>query len=108
MAIDFYAQYKIFIWILGGLNLLTFCIYGADKLFAEAHAWRVRERTLLLLALFGGSAGALLAMQIFRHKTKKPLFGLLFVVILLVQVALVYWFINQDRSDLMILPAQTL
>ncbi len=80
------------------INLITFFVYGSDKLLAKAHAWRVRERTLLVLALLGGSAGALLAMQLFRHKTKKPLFGLLFGVILLLQLALFFFLINQPSG----------
>lgn len=79
---------------LAAINLLAFFIYGSDKLLARAHARRVRERTLLILAILGGSAGALLAIQIFRHKTKKPLFGLLFAVILLGQIALIFYFLN--------------
>ena len=80
------------------INILTFFVYGSDKLLAKANAWRVRERTLLILALLGGSVGALLAMRIFRHKTKKPLFGLLFVVILLGQLALIFLLINYARA----------
>jgi uncharacterized membrane protein YsdA (DUF1294 family) len=92
MVEPIFGQYTWLFWTLLALNIFTFFIYGSDKLFAQAGAWRVRERTLLVLALIGGSPGALAAMRIFRHKTKKPLFGLLFVVILLVQLALLYWF----------------
>jgi len=36
--------------------------------------WRTPESTLLMLAFIGGSPGAILGQQIFRHKTKKEPF----------------------------------
>lgn len=57
-----------------GINFITFVIFGLDKGRARAGKWRVPERTLLLLSLAGGSAGALTAMLLFRHKTRKARF----------------------------------
>lgn len=39
----------------------------------------------MILAVLGGSVGALLAMQIFHHKTKKPKFSIGIPCILIVQ-----------------------
>jgi len=50
------------------INLVAFIMYGADKSQAKRGGWRVSERELLVLALIGGSLGALLGMQVFRHK----------------------------------------
>ncbi|MGE5404577.1 MAG: DUF1294 domain-containing protein [Candidatus Saccharibacteria bacterium] len=52
------------------INVATAVIFGWDKLQARTAGHRVRERNLLLLAVFGGSLGGLLAMYIFRHKTR--------------------------------------
>jgi len=52
-----------------GLGLITFLIYGYDKLQAKRGARRVPERTLLLLALAGGALGGWAGMLIWRHKT---------------------------------------
>lgn len=52
------------------LSLTAFIAYGRDKHLAREHKWRIPEKTLLALSFLGGAAGALLAMQIFRHKTK--------------------------------------
>lgn len=68
---SFLYYYLIFI------NCTAFVVYGADKAFAKLHSWRVPEIVLLFLAALGGSAGAFIAMQLFRHKTQhlKFIFG---------------------------------
>ena len=59
------------------INLLTFLLYGLDKYKAIRREWRIPERVLLLMAFLGGAFGALSAMRIFRHKTKKGRFKLM-------------------------------
>ena len=56
------------------INVLTFIVYGVDKWKAQRGRWRVSEAVLLGLAALGGSVGAWLAMQLFRHKTQKKKF----------------------------------
>ena len=74
----------------GVINLVTFAIYGLDKYKARHHKWRISEATLLLLAAVGGSAGALVAMQVFRHKTQHLKFKLGVPALLVLQLACVY------------------
>lgn len=97
------------------INLLTFVAYGHDKWKAEnpdpkaqprsirpnKHRRRKRrkskrirharrrtpEATLLLLAALGGTLGALLAMHLFRHKTRHRKFTIGVPAMLVVQVA---------------------
>ena len=52
------------------INILTFAVYGIDKRKAKQGSWRISEATLLMLAVIGGTIGALLGMQVWRHKTK--------------------------------------
>ena len=59
------------------INLLTFLLYGLDKYKAIRQEWRILERALLLMAFVGGAFGALSAMRIFRHKTRKGRFRLM-------------------------------
>lgn len=59
---------------LAAVNLAAFAAMGLDKRRARKGRWRIRERTLFLLALLGGSIGSLAGMQCFRHKTKHPQF----------------------------------
>lgn len=46
---------------------------------------------MLLLAAAGGSVGALLGMQMFRHKTRHLQFTIGVPLILLVQIGLAVW-----------------
>ena len=65
---------SILVWYLAAINFTTWVVYGLDKGRAKSGKWRILERTLLLLALVGGSLGALAGMIMFRHKTRKPKF----------------------------------
>ena len=79
---------KILLLILIALNLVAFVLYGLDKLKAKRGAWRIPEATLLLIAAVGGSLGALLGMELFRHKTKHWKFKILVPLFLAIHVAL--------------------
>lgn len=57
-----------------GINSAAFIVTCADKRFAVRHRRRVPERTLIALAVIGGSLGELCAMYAVRHKTQKPKF----------------------------------
>ena len=82
------------IYILIVINVLTFLVYGIDKFKGKHGSWRISEATLLLLAVIGGSIGALLGMQVWHHKTKHKKFKYGLPLILLFQVVLMY-FINK-------------
>ena len=51
------------------INIVTFLVYGIDKWKAKQGSWRISEATMLILAVIGGSIGALLGMKIWHHKT---------------------------------------
>ncbi len=82
------------IYYLLAVNVLTFIVYGVDKWKARRGRWRVPEASLLGLAALGGSVGAWLAMQLFRHKTQKKKFRYGVPVLFVLQVAAVVLFIN--------------
>ncbi|PWJ51502.1 Uncharacterized membrane protein YsdA, DUF1294 family [Faecalicatena contorta] len=73
------------------MNFITFFVYGEDKRRARKGGWRIPEKTLLLLALLGGGAGALLGMRVFHHKTQKALFKIGVPCILIFQVIVLGW-----------------
>ena len=73
------------------VNLVAFVVYGADKRRARRDRRRVSEKTLFLLALAGGSAGAWAGMYTFRHKTRHWYFVWGIPAILVIQIALAVW-----------------
>ena len=70
------------------INLAAFAVFGADKRSAKRQQWRVPERTLFLLALLGGSLGAVGGMCVFHHKTKHWYFRWGLPAILFAHIAL--------------------
>ena len=72
------------------VNAAALFLYGLDKYRAVRHKWRIPERVLILAAALGGSAGALLGMYAFHHKTQKPLFRIGVPLILIVQTVIIF------------------
>jgi uncharacterized membrane protein YsdA (DUF1294 family) len=78
------------------VNVVTFGLFYADKKAAEGGVRRISERMLLLWCAVGGSLGGYLAMQRFRHKTRKQPFRQGFFMIVVVQVILgVLWALDK-------------
>jgi uncharacterized membrane protein YsdA (DUF1294 family) len=80
---------------LAGINVTALGYYGFDKSRARRSRERVPELVLLGQALLGGSAGAYVGMHLFKHKTVKGRFLIVFWTIVLVQLGLVAVIIRQ-------------
>lgn len=66
------------------VNIITFIIFGIDKLFAINNKNRISERTLFFLSMIGGCFLEFIGMFIFRHKIRKFKFylvNILFIII---------------------------
>ena len=85
---------KTILLLFVAVNLVSFALYGLDKLKAKKGLWRIRESTLLLVSALGGSLGALLGMEVFRHKTKHWQFKVLVPVFLVLHIALAVWLVK--------------
>jgi uncharacterized membrane protein YsdA (DUF1294 family) len=70
------------------MSLLAVFLYWRDKRQARVSGWRTPEKILHGVELLGGWPGALLAQQVFRHKTRKVSYQLLFWLIVLLHQAL--------------------
>ena len=77
-----------FFYYLLAINIYSFVLFGIDKYKARKGYWRVPEKTLFLLSLFGGGLGVYCAMHLFRHKTKHRLFTIGVPVILFLHIVL--------------------
>ena len=84
---------KIILIYLAAVNLVAFIVYGRDKRLAVKERYRISEKTLILLALFGGSIGSLAAMHLFHHKTRKKKFAWGVPAILALQAVLCVYLI---------------
>lgn len=56
--------------------------------------WRTPEKTLIMLAIAGGSPGAWLGMKTFHHKTMHKKFSIGIPLILILQLLLAIWIIR--------------
>jgi uncharacterized membrane protein YsdA (DUF1294 family) len=83
VAWNFYLA--LVVWLVC-INVVTFAYYGYDKWQARQAGRRVPEVALHLFALLGGSLGAFAAMRVFRHKTIKESFRIVFWIIVAVQL----------------------
>ena len=63
------------------INALEFVAFAWDKYCARNGIWRISESTLLMLALIGGSVGAIAGQRLLRHKTRKEPFRTILLVI---------------------------
>ncbi len=70
------------------MSLLAFVLYRHDKRQAGNAGQRTPENVLHGVELLGGWPGALLAQQVFRHKTRKVSFQIVFWLIVVVHQAL--------------------
>lgn len=74
------------------INIITFALYGMDKWRAMTRQWRISEKKLIGLAVIGGSAGAMIGMTVFHHKTRKWYFKLGIPAISVIQITLIIHF----------------
>ena len=71
------------------INIIAFLAMFIDKKKAKKGRWRIKESTLLFLALMGGSIGEIIGMHVFHHKTQKPKFFIGVPVIIVLQILLI-------------------
>ena len=77
------------LWVLllyVGVSAITFGSYAIDKSAARLKQRRVAETSLILLGMFGGWPGAIVAQQVLRHKTTKVSFRAVFWMSVLLNV----------------------
>lgn len=87
-------NYKVILIIIGYIliiNLVGFVAMYIDKKKAKRNEWRIKEGTLLSIALLGGGIGGMIGMYKFRHKTKKLKFTIGFPTIIITQIVVIIY-----------------
>lgn len=68
------------------INVFAYLLYAEDKHRAYLGEWRIPEWLLILIAFIGGGLGSLMAMLMFRHKTRHKKFMICIPIFLVVQI----------------------
>ncbi|MBQ9314831.1 MAG: DUF1294 domain-containing protein [Clostridia bacterium] len=82
----------LFFWFLL-MNIIAIFIMKKDKQFAKNDKRRIRESTLIMVALAGGAVGMYYAMYKYKHKTLHKKFTILVPVFIVLHFALVSYMI---------------
>ena len=77
------------------INLITFLLYGWDKLMSGRGRVRVPELVFHGLHLVGGSPCGLLGQKVFRHKTMQMRFRVLFWLVFSMQLGILIYLLWQ-------------
>jgi uncharacterized membrane protein YsdA (DUF1294 family) len=85
------AFFAIYLLLTVVCSTIAFILYGIDKRRAIRKQPRISERTLHLLSILGGWPGAHLAQQLFRHKTLKVSFRLVFWLTVAIHLIIIGW-----------------
>ena len=73
------------------MSIVGFSAMGIDKSKARRNAWRIPEKTLLMIAFLGGGAGVWLGMKVFHHKTLHLTFKYWVPCVCLLELIAVCW-----------------
>ena len=76
---------------LAAISLLAIGMTLYDKRAAKKSAWRIKELTLLVVSLLGGSVAMFATMWIAHHKTKHLKFVVGIPVIIALQIAVIVY-----------------
>lgn len=90
--IEYLTPLNIIIYLVS-INLIGLLVMYIDKKKAKYGRWRIPEKTLLIVALLGGSIGTMIGMRLFRHKTQKIKFTLGFPTILISEIIIITYFL---------------
>lgn len=92
--LEFIKEHLVFFVVISYFllaSIITFFLYFIDKQKAIHNKWRIKERTLLLASLLGGSVGAFFGIFLIRHKTKHWYFPLTCFISLIIHALILYF-----------------
>lgn len=83
-----------FIYYLIVINFIGLILVLNDKRRAIKNKWRIKESTLLMVAILGGSIGVQCGMNFFHHKTRKFKFKYGVPLVIVIQLLLLYLYLK--------------
>lgn len=87
MLIDFLHEYYMLVAVFAGImSIITFFLFGIDKLKAKKGSYRIPEKVLIGFSFFFGAIGGILGMYFFHHKTRKVKFYVLIPLFTVLQI----------------------
>lgn len=92
--LGYFERHKPLLIYLVVINFITLIAFALDKIAAIEDKTRIRIVTLLGLAFVGGSIGGLIAMYVFRHKTRIDYFTVGIPLIIIMQVIVIFYLMN--------------
>lgn len=95
-AVGALSPYILGLYLAG--SAITFFAYAWDKWAATNNRWRTAESTLHLLGLLGGWPGAIYAQQMFRHKSRKRSFQVVFWGTVILNCGALAWFLARAEQ----------
>lgn len=81
------------------MSVAAIVLYGIDKSAARNNRWRTQESTLHVAALIGAWPGALIAQDLFRHKSRKTPFQVVFWTTVVLNCAGIAWLLASGHAD---------
>lgn len=85
---------KLFLLYLLSINVISFILFGYDKLLAIKNKRRIPEKELFTVATIGGAFGGMFAILVFNHKLSKVFFMWRFIFIFIVNIVGVYFLLR--------------
>ena len=78
------------------INIVSFLLCLIDKIKSIRDSYRISEKNLMVISFCGGCFGMMLGMNLFRHKTKKLKFKLVYLIcflyfLLIVSLYVKWW-----------------
>jgi uncharacterized membrane protein YsdA (DUF1294 family) len=73
-------------------------LYAFDKSAAANNRWRTPENTLHFVGFLGGWPGALVAQDVFRHKSRKAEFQYVFWLTVVLNCGALAWLLVSGKA----------
>ena len=85
----------IIIWY-AAINFVLYFAMGIDKMKAKKNMRRIPEKTLFTMGLLGGAICGLISMGVYRHKTRKPKFYIVYFIGAALHIGILYLLVKHN------------